>query len=72
MVVINNHKDKVKQMPSDVESIQQEVSFWKKYIHKEREIERLTANSSVLLPRLLDGLYRSENRLRKLAGKRDA
>jgi hypothetical protein len=56
-------------MPSAIESAQQQVIFWEKNIFEEREREFQSELPSVLLPRLLDGLRRSEARLKKLQEK---
>ena len=60
---------KVKLMPCDIESAEKQVEFWKEVIHEERERERLSSHSSVMLQRLQDGLSRSEKKLRKLQEK---
>jgi len=56
-------------MPCDIESAEKQVEFWKEVIHEERERERLSSHSSVMLQRLQDGLSRSEKKLRKLQEK---
>ena len=58
-------------MPSAIEIAQQQVTFWEEYIDDERERERLTAQPSILLPRLQDGLSRSEDKLKKLEERID-
>ena len=56
-------------MPSAIEIAEKQVTFWEENIDDERERERLTAQPSILLPRLQDGLSRSEDRLSKLQEK---
>jgi hypothetical protein len=58
-------------MPSTlaIERVQQQVIFWEKNILEERDREFQSELPSILLPRLLDGLSRSEARLKKLQGK---
>ncbi len=56
-------------MPSTIEGAQQQVSFWKECIHEEEEREKNTAHPSVLMPRLQDGLSRSQEQLRKIQEK---
>jgi len=60
---------KVKKMPLIEENILQQILFFEEYIELETEKEQLTALPSVLLPRLQDGLSRSQEQLRKLQEK---
>ena len=56
-------------MPLIEENILQQILFFEEYIELETEKEQLTALPSVLLPRLQDGLSRSQEQLRKLQEK---